>query len=443
MRLPPDGRLPLVTSGFVTDSSSKPAGRAGLPGPLDQGLGISAGYASPASGARHAGTEGASRENRLADALVAARVGAFVYWIEEDRVEWEPLVYSILGMSPEEDVTRESFANRVHPEDRDRIQKELDDAVREERGYDHRYRVGAEDDVTWVQARAEYREARGRRWLTGVVLDVTREVLAEQRVSALAERLSEQNRQLAQALEALEAAQTELVRAERTAAATRLVAGVAHEMNSPLGALTSALATAERGLERIIGDAQGSAARATRLAIASAGAAADRLSTVVGELLRFARVDRGTVGDLDLREAVERSLRLFHAHFEGLPVELSSPPVAPLRCRATDVQQALTTVLINGAEAVRRGGRQELGLSVEIRQEALGFDVEVRDHGPGIEPEEIPRLLEPAVDARRAGMSMGLPIAAQTCRDHGGALVLRSQLGEGTSVTLKLRPLPT
>ena len=238
----------------------------------------------------------------------------------------------------------------------------------------------------------------------------------------------------------LQQKQAQLVQSEKMASLGQLVAGVAHEINTPLGALTSSSRTLRRTLERIethpaiAGPESDPPADVQRWA-RSAGdladnmiEAANRIDQVVTSLRRFARLDRSSVAALDMREALEDALTLVKAQMaEDVRIHRSFDDVEPVTCRAADVHQLLLNVLLNAVQATPATGQ----IWVRLRDETGGVRIEVEDDGPGIAPDVMPKIFDPGFTTKGVGVGagLGLAIAHQVAHDHGGWIRVSSPSG--------------
>ena len=242
--------------------------------------------------------------------------------------------------------------------------------------------------------------------------------------------------------------QAQLVQSEKMASLGQLVAGVAHEMNTPLGALLSGARTIRRVLTRI--DAHPDVAASTAsdlkrwvgsantlaLTMANAGA---RIDEVVTSLRRFAQLDRSAIGELDLRVAMEDVLTLIGARLPaGVQVERAYDEDLPqITCRAADVHQLLLNLLVNAKDAVPRDGR----IRVALRSVTSGVEIEVEDDGPGIPGDVLPKIYDPGFTTKGVGggAGFGLAIAHRIVADHGGTIEADSPAGARFRVWLPLR----
>ncbi|MBK8179383.1 MAG: HAMP domain-containing protein [Planctomycetes bacterium] len=232
----------------------------------------------------------------------------------------------------------------------------------------------------------------------------------------------------------------------RLAAMGELAAGIAHEINNPLGGLQNAVERLERGdLEP--------EKRARYLELLSSGL--ERIRRTVGQLLRFTP-RRASPEPLSLLAPVEDALALVRHRAQrqnvsmnlsdgrgGDPAELRArlEALPPVEGEQHELGQAVLNLLVNALDALEEappagGGR----IDVRLSQEGRELVVEVRDDGPGVPEESLPRLADLFYTTKPPGKGtgLGLGIVHQVAARHGGRLELRSKPGRGFSASLYL-----
>jgi len=235
--------------------------------------------------------------------------------------------------------------------------------------------------------------------------------------------------------------QAEAIMQGRMEALTSLVAGIAHEINSPLGALSSTADTQRRISARLVeAEAPPSLTTALRESADTTRGASERIREVVQRLRAFARLDKADIESISLPTELRGIIELIPADRRaGVEVEISAPAdLAPLRCRARAVNQVFHTLIENAFDALDGSGR----LSIAVRPGAPGLEISIADNGPGIPAERQERLFEPRLERTgvRVGMGLGLPAAKRIIEDHGGGVRIESEAGRGTRFTIVLPP---
>jgi two-component system, cell cycle sensor histidine kinase and response regulator CckA len=237
--------------------------------------------------------------------------------------------------------------------------------------------------------------------------------------------------------------QSQLLRQHRLESVGRLASGVAHDLNNILTPILMAPAM----LRPHIGDA------GARMLLESVENAARRGSTVVRQLLAFSRSEPGAKVRLDLQKVVRDACAMLQ---ESLPKSVTlefarSAGEFPVLGDATQLQQVVVNLALNGVDAMPRGGRLVFGVeSVAIPPEEARRDPEVSagrhvvvtiaDHGHGIAPENLDKVFDPFFTTKPFGQGsgMGLSVVLGIVRGHGGFARVSSRLGVGTLVKIFL-----
>jgi signal transduction histidine kinase len=234
-------------------------------------------------------------------------------------------------------------------------------------------------------------------------------------------------------------AQAALVQSERLAATGNLVAGLAHELNTPIASVLASQATLASAvaklslddgrLSQVIGDASNNVKRGC-----------DRIGDILDKLKRFSRLDGSEVADLDVAVALDDAVSLMRSKLPadvGVDVQLERLP--KLRCKPAQLNQVFLNVLQNAAEAVASGQV----IRVRARHDAGVIVVGIIDEGSGIEADVVPHIFEPGFTTKGVGVGsgLGLSIAQQVVNDHGGNIEVDSEPARGTTVTIRL-PVP-
>jgi len=225
--------------------------------------------------------------------------------------------------------------------------------------------------------------------------------------------------------------------AETLAALGTLAAGVAHEVNNPLGTIA---ACADAAAAKIRGE-RADPARAEEL-LGTIGSEARRCSRIVGDLMDFARDGPPAAGPVDLgalvREVVE--VARLNPRLRRVPIEIVSFEETPLLLAdAGRLKQAVLNLVANAVEVSAEG----TGVEVSVSRDGAGASVAVRDRGPGVPKAERRRIFEPFRSGKAGGTGLGLTVVDRVATAHGGSVEVHDAPGGGAIFRLRLPPKPS
>ena len=221
----------------------------------------------------------------------------------------------------------------------------------------------------------------------------------------------------------------QLAQLEPLAASGRLVANVAHEVSNPLQAM-------HHVLHVLLEDTPAPDSRRDQLLLLKG--ATERIAEYLEQLSDFYRPS-GEAGPTDVNSVLGDVCRFLERQLGNANVKLSqdlAEGLPPAAIGESPLRQSLLNVILNGVEAMERGGE----LSVSTARTTQGIQVIVRDTGRGIASEELEHVFEPFFSGRHSagGTGLGLTLSQRTLRRCGGDVRVASTLGIGTEVTLEL-----
>ena len=248
----------------------------------------------------------------------------------------------------------------------------------------------------------------------------------------LAATIAQRNEALARASE--EAAQRQraedaLVQAKKIEALGQLTGGIAHDFNNLLQAVAGNL--------ELIASKPGDAAKIERWS-SNALQAVERGKRLTGQLLTFSRSQRIEARVIDAAALVDGMAELLR-HTVGPTVDFAidaSPGTCPVETDATQLELAVLNLAVNARDAMPGGGR----IDIKVERGADMVAIRVIDQGVGMSPEVVARALEPFFTTKGpgSGTGLGLSMAYGVAQAAGGDLVIDSQEGRGTTVTILL-----
>ncbi|HWR40692.1 MAG TPA: PAS domain S-box protein [Patescibacteria group bacterium] len=296
---------------------------------------------------------------------------------------------------------------------------------------------------------------------------------------AMEDQLRQNNEQLSEALQQLKLIQSRMVQQEKLAGIGQLAAGVAHEINNPLGYVSSNFSTLRKYLERLreVVDmyrefANNSPAlcpfpeklvatldilhqfekekKVTALLadipdlLEESADGLDRVGAIVKGLRMFSRVDTaGKFSLYDLNGGLESTLLVARNELKycaDVVTELGEVPA--MEAVGSEINQVLLNILVNAAHAIQAKSAEKKGkITITTRADAESAYCSISDTGIGISPEKQARIFEPFFTTKAVGRGTGLGLSISydiVVHKHGGDITVDSRQGEGTIFTLRL-----
>ena len=236
--------------------------------------------------------------------------------------------------------------------------------------------------------------------------------------------------------------QAQLVQSEKMRSLGQLVAGVAHELNNPIGFVHANLQLLEEYVERLMHtEADPARRQRTRDAIekllSRSQEGAGRVKQIVQDLRTFSRTDQAELTQVSLNEAIQRTLALMEPRTKnGIVVERDLGELPEVRCYSGQLNQVFMNLLMNACDAMDGRGK----ITVRTRGADDGVVLEFQDDGPGMTPEVRGRIFEPFFTTKPVGKGtgLGLSISHGIVERHGGSMTVESAPGEGACFTIRL-----
>lgn len=253
----------------------------------------------------------------------------------------------------------------------------------------------------------------------------------------LAAELAAANQRLEGALLQLERAQAQLVRSEKLRALGQLIAGVAHEVNTPLAFVANNLAFLAEGLAALAPPAPDERWQDLADAVAESQDGVARIAAIVRDLRGFARPDSPGLQSADLNASLAATVRIARAAAPpAITIAERYGELPPVVCNPGEINQVLLNLLTNAAQAIAGAGT----VTVATAHAGDTVRITVEDSGAGMDERTLARIGEPFFTTRPlgAGTGLGVAISLGIARGHGGSLSYSSAPGRGTTATLSL-----
>jgi PAS domain S-box-containing protein len=285
----------------------------------------------------------------------------------------------------------------------------------------------------------------------------------EQRVIIRTAELEASNQRLADAYSALKAAQSTILQQEKMASIGQLAAGIAHEVNNPIGYIMSNLNTLNKYLDKKmeylkhlenvldllpVDHQRALCETRNRLKIdyimsdlpkliRESIDGTERIRRIVQDLKSFSRVDTSGRKLADLNEQIELTLAIVQHELKYKAVLKKNYGILPeIECNVGQINQVFLNIIINAIQAMETPGE----ISIRTWLEAPDVYVEIKDSGEGIPPEVLDHIFEPFFTTKEVGQGtgLGLSIVYDIIKKHNGDIRVCSDVGVGTTFTIRL-----
>ncbi|HEY2381676.1 MAG TPA: ATP-binding protein [Terriglobia bacterium] len=235
----------------------------------------------------------------------------------------------------------------------------------------------------------------------------------------------------------------QLMQAEKMAALGLLVAGVAHEINTPMGAIHSNNDIMNRAVGRIrtaLGPSPerevGRLLDILEQVCKNNEAATERIMHIVRSLKNFARLDEAERKSVNIHEGIESTLALMQHQLKGrIRIERDFAELPEIECHPNQLNQVFMNILVNAAQAIPQRGTIRIRTWTENDQ----VKIAIGDSGVGISDENLPKIFDPGFTTKGVGIGtgLGLSICYKIVQDHAGTIDVDSSKS-GTTFTIAL-----
>ncbi len=301
---------------------------------------------------------------------------------------------------------------------------------------------------------------------------------------SLEARVVERTSELSATLAKLKESEAMLIQSEKMSSLGQMVAGIAHEVNTPLAYVKSSLEAVARSVpeagrlaqetHKLLALLSAEGVDETDLAAQFAlvqdvldklGASTEgrgafeelqrlvkdglfgitQISEVISNLKNFSRLDRGNTAEYDLREGIESAIRIGHAHLQNRVLQKNFAAIPLVSCSPSQINQVILNLLSNAAQATS-DSEGKITVSTGLR-DPEHVVVTVADNGSGIPADVLPKIFDPFFTTKQVGKGtgLGLSICYKIVENHGGKLEVQSTPGLGTcfSLVLPIKPPAT
>lgn len=348
-----------------------------------------------------------------------------------------PASYRLFGQKPQELLGLSVFTF-IHPEDLDRVREAFTSKFALVEGGSIEYRRRKKNgDYVWVENAVRIR----RHPISGEpneLICVVRDITDRKRIEAELEHHRNQLESLVRQRTAeLEQSRQQLLQTERLASIGTLAAGIAHEINNPIGMILLAAETAESFRDRPDG------AAVVEQSLHTIIENSRRCGDIIKSVLQFARRETMEKWPAKINDILRRCCRIIlpTARKHGVSLHTEFAPNLPtITISPVQMEQVIINILHNAIQS------DESGVNILVRSECGpgNIRISIQDTGRGISPAHMAHLFDPFFTTRqqKGGTGLGLSLAHGIVTDHGGTLNVISEVGKGSTFTIEL-PLTT
>lgn len=384
-------------------------------------------------------------------------------------------------------VDRRQWLGTIHPDDRDNVMRTYQQAAAERSKFKIQYRLqGSDGGLVWILETAVPRVRKNGEFagLMGCGMDISVQKQAEAALLKINQQLEERVKERTQALtvanqtlaweknqemalnQQLQETQAHLVQSEKMASIGQLAAGVAHEINNPLGYINSNLNSLKQYIQQLTEVAE----LADRLAgqlpndnpdavafkqlkqrvdldfikddaadlVEESLEGANRAKKIVQDLRDFSRIDKQERAMFDLEAGIDATLNIVNNELKyKAEVVKEYAGIKPFECVGAQLNQVFMNLLVNAAQAIEEFGK------ITIRtgyQDADWLWVEIADTGLGMDDATKARIFDPFFTTKPVGKGtgLGLSLSYKIIQDHQGRIEVDSAPGQGTRFRIYL-----
>lgn len=253
----------------------------------------------------------------------------------------------------------------------------------------------------------------------------------------LMSELENKNSKLLETLNELQKTQSKLIQSEKMASLGHLVAGVAHEINTPIGAIKNNNSILLKAIKKLDNGNENFIINLMQDTLDVNNDAISRISEIIKSLKNFARLDESEYKQVNIHEGINSTLLIIkHELTDKIEIEMDLGNVPEIYCYPNLLNQVFMNLIVNAIQSIEKYGK------IKIKTDFINnkLIIKITDTGKGIEPENLNKIFDPGFTTKGAGIGtgLGLSICYQIIEKHNGSINVYSKVGEGTTFVVEL-----
>ena len=256
--------------------------------------------------------------------------------------------------------------------------------------------------------------------------------------ASLFEKINSQNIQLEETLKELKETQVQLINSEKLASLGQLIAGVAHEINTPLASINSNNSILGKLIKRLENSTENMALLETFSEINKIDKEAiKRISKIVTSLKQFVRLDEAEVQSANINKELDLTLDLIrHETKNKIEIIKNYGDIREIKCYPNMLNQVFMNILINACQSIEVKGQ----IIITTIDDETKLIIKIKDTGCGIRPEHKDKVFQAGFTSKGVGVGtgLGLAITKKIVEKHNGCIDFTSNVGEGTEFIIEI-----
>lgn len=267
------------------------------------------------------------------------------------------------------------------------------------------------------------------------ILDAVSSQLGNAIIRAELYRKNAQNvKELKQALDELKATQLQLINSEKMASLGQLVAGIAHEINTPIASIKSNNDILSKLTSKIEND---DIKQMFEQINNIDKEAIERISKIVVSLKKFVRLDEAELQQADINKEIDLTLEIIrHETKNKVEIEKHYGNIPQIKCYPNMLNQVFTNILINACQSIEKQGK----ITITTAQKANNLEICIKDNGKGIPKENLNKIFTAGFTTKGVGIGtgLGLAISQKIIDKHHGQIRVISEIGIGSEFIITI-----